>query len=89
MIGEHVNPYSHEKVKITEDEITQSFRYICSEIKDSERYLVLLQEDDEVLDYRDAKAFFPSEVCHISRGGGHTYTDFADRLPDIEQHIQQ
>ncbi|QGN95718.1 esterase YqiA [Piscirickettsia salmonis] len=88
MVGTHINPYNSKKIIVTEKEVIQSFDYIYPEVKESKRYLVLLTKDDEVLDYRDALALFASESCYVSVAGGHAFTDFADWLPKIEQHLQ-
>lgn len=54
-------------------------------ITDAERYLVLLQTGDEVLDYREAELKFKNSNCIIERGGDHAYTDLERHLPRIMQ----
>lgn len=47
---------------------------------DDERYLVLLQQGDEVLDYREAEAFYADKTVDITAGGDHRFALFAHRL---------
>ena len=54
----------------------------------SERYLVLLQEGDEVLDYREAATYYRAKRLEIIPGGNHRFEDFADQLPLIADWIQ-
>jgi predicted esterase YcpF (UPF0227 family) len=48
-----------------------------------ERYLLLLETGDEVLDYREAVAAFPGARQIVLEGGDHGFTRFTDYLPDI------
>ena len=48
-----------------------------------ERYLLLLETGDEVLDYREAVAAFPAARQVVLEGGDHSFTRFTDFLPDI------
>ena len=48
-----------------------------------ERYLLLLESGDEVLDYREAVAAFPGAHQVVLEGGDHGFTRFIDFLPDI------
>jgi hypothetical protein len=49
----------------------------------AERYLVLLQKGDEVLDYREAAAFYRDQTLAIEDGGDHRFAGFADHLERI------
>lgn len=48
-----------------------------------ERYLVLLQEADEVLDFREAADYYRDKTLRVSPGGSHRFDDFGARLPEI------
>ena len=48
-----------------------------------ERYLLLLETGDEVLDYREAVAAFPGARQVVLEGGNHGFTRFTEFLPDI------
>lgn len=48
-----------------------------------DRYLLLLETGDEVLDYREAVAAFPGARQVVLQGGDHGFTRFTEYLPDI------
>jgi predicted esterase YcpF (UPF0227 family) len=49
----------------------------------AERYLVLLQTGDEVLDYRAAEAYYQGKTLRVIPGGSHRFDDFESELPGI------
>ncbi len=49
----------------------------------AERYLVLLQAGDEVLDHRRAAAYYHAHQVVIEPGGNHRFENLADYLPLI------
>jgi predicted esterase YcpF (UPF0227 family) len=53
------------------------------DLASDERYLVLLQTGDEVLDYRHAEAYYAGFDLVCEAGGDHRFTGFADHLPGI------
>lgn len=48
-----------------------------------ERYFLLLESGDEVLDYREAVAAFPGARQVVLEGGDHGFSRFSEYLPDI------
>jgi predicted esterase YcpF (UPF0227 family) len=54
-------------------------------LTDQERYLVLLQTGDEVLDYRQAVAFYTGHEVRLIEGGSHRFEHLERHLPEIEQ----
>jgi uncharacterized protein len=48
-----------------------------------ERYLVLLQTGDEVLDYRQAEGYYAGFDLVCAPGGDHRFAGFDDHLPGI------
>ena len=55
----------------------------CEEIENKSNYLVLLQSDDEVLDYRDAAEYYAGCKTIIEQGGDHSFTNYQNYLEDI------
>lgn len=60
-------------------------------VQDADKILVLLQQGDEVLDYRDAEQYY-SAVPHTSlimteMHGNHAMEDFADKIPMILEFL--
>jgi predicted esterase YcpF (UPF0227 family) len=54
-----------------------------------ERYLVLLQQGDEVLDYRQAAAYYANKDVINRPGGNHRFAGFGEYLPTIDQWLRQ
>jgi len=50
----------------------------------SERYLVLLQSGDEVLDYRDAEYYYAAHDLSTTTGGSHRFDGLERYLPRID-----
>lgn len=48
-----------------------------------ERYWLLVQKGDEVIDYREAVAFYDGARQTVEEGGDHSFVGFARHLPDI------
>jgi predicted esterase YcpF (UPF0227 family) len=57
-------------------------------IGNDERYLVLLQQGDEVLDYRKAAAYYADQTVILQSGGNHRFEHFGQQLPAIEKWLQ-
>lgn len=60
-------------------------------VQDADKILVLLQQGDEVLDYRDAERYY-SAAPHTSlimteMHGNHAMEDFADKIPMILEFL--
>lgn len=52
--------------------------------KAGERYLVLLKQGDEVLDFREAAAFYAQVQVDVCAGGNHRFEDLGTYLPKID-----
>ena len=48
-----------------------------------ERYWLFVETGDEVLDYREAVAYYAGATQEVVRGGDHTLTCFPERVPDL------
>ena len=52
-------------------------------ISHPQRYWLFVETADEVLDYREAVAFYAG-ACHtIVRGGDHSLASFPEHVPDL------
>jgi hypothetical protein len=47
------------------------------------RYWLFVETGDEVLDYREAVAFYEGALQEVVRGGDHSLTCFPERIPDL------
>jgi predicted esterase YcpF (UPF0227 family) len=57
-------------------------------LQPQERYLVLLQSGDEVLDYRAATHYYRDHRVIVESGGNHRFENLADYLPVIDNFRQ-
>ncbi len=86
--GYYENAATGEKFEVTEKFVSSLKAFGCKTIKNPERFLLLLQTDDEVIDYKIALNAFPSSSHIIHAGGGHTFTNFLEVIPDILKFIK-
>lgn len=54
-----------------------------------ERYWLLLETGDETLDYRDAVDFYAGCKQTVIEGGNHSFTNYAEVLPQIWEFAQK
>lgn len=54
-----------------------------------ERYLLMVQTGDELLDYREATEFYRGARHIIEEGGDHSFVNFAAHLPTIADFAAQ
>lgn len=85
--GHYENEATGEKFEVTEQFVSSLKKFGVAEIKNPKRFLLLLQTDDDVIDYRIAESFFADSPKIIRSGGGHTFTDFAEVIPEVLSFI--
>ena len=85
--GHYENEATGEKFEVTEKFVSSLKELSIAEIKNPERLLLLLQTDDDVIDYRIAQKAFPDSLNIIRTGGGHTFTDFSEIILDALDFI--
>ncbi len=81
-IGPQTNFHSGEAFDFTPAHAAQLQAQVPAQITPS-HYQVLLAEADEVLDYRQALAFYRGSALTVLPGGDHTFSAFADFIPAI------
>ena len=80
-VGPQTNWHSGEKWQFTEAHLAELAALDVPAITRPERYLLLAQTGDEVIDYRDAVAYFAGAKQIIEEGGDHGFAGF-------ERHFQ-
>jgi predicted esterase YcpF (UPF0227 family) len=85
-LGWQENPYTGEKVHVTQEGITQLQNLEPEQIT-PERYWVCLQTADEVLDYRLARDRYAQSHMTIIPGGNHAFIDYDQYLPAIADFL--
>jgi len=80
-LGPQTNWHSGEKWVFTEAHLNELAALDVERITLPKRYLLLVQTGDEVLDYRDAVAYYAGATQIIEDGGDHGFAGF-------ERHYQ-
>ena len=81
-IGEQENPYTGERYRVEPEHMGHLQSLDTPSLLQPERYMVLLQTGDEVLDYRQAETKYGRSQLHIEQGGDHSFQGFEQRLPE-------
>ncbi|CAK4069403.1 esterase YqiA [Vibrio sp. 16] len=80
-LGEQVNPYTNETYMLEEQHIAELIALDTPTIRDPSDFWLLQQEEDEVLDYRQAVSKFVGAKQTVESGGDHSFVDF-ERYPE-------
>ena len=86
-IGPHVNPYSGEKFSIELTDIDIIKALDTDTLNNDKAYKVLLQTNDETLDYRLAAAKYALSDLVIEEGGDHSFVGYENHLPAIAEFL--
>ena len=81
-LGVQRNLYTHAEYELTEDHLRQWEKMYVSTIH-PERYLLIVETGDEVLDYRAAVEKYLGARQVVIEGGDHSLQCFAEQLPLI------
>ena len=82
LLGPQRNLYSGEHYELTREHL-EGWRALVVDKIDPERYLLLLETGDEVLNWRDAALKYAGARTVIRDGGDHTLRSFPEHLPRI------
>jgi len=80
-IGLQRSPVTGEEYELTTEHFAEFAALKVERIRDPERYLLLVQTGDELLDYRQAVAFYAGAWQYVQGGGDHAYRAFAEQIP--------
>lgn len=86
-LGENHNYYTGETFVFQPHHIDELKRFDVPHIQQPERFLLLLQTGDEVLDYRQALAKFPQSPSVLEQGGNHGFDGFERMIPVVLNFI--
>lgn len=81
-LGAQHNLYTGERYQLTRPDL-DGWRALFRTTIDPERYLLLLETGDEVLDWREAARKYEGARSVIRDGGDHTLQSFAEHIPRI------
>jgi hypothetical protein len=82
-LGVQTNLYTGEAFEVTHAHFAELRALHVPRITRPERYFLLVESGDEVLDYREAVAHYAGASQYVHGGGDHTFTVFAAQLPAI------
>lgn len=82
-IGTQHNPYTGETYQVLPEHQQQLEMLDTAVIRHPDRFFVLLQSGDEVLDYRQAVSKYHCCRMIIQAGGDHSFIGYDSQLPDI------
>jgi predicted esterase YcpF (UPF0227 family) len=82
-LGVQTNLYTGEAFEVTRAHMDELRAMAVARITRPERYFLLVETGDEVLDYREAVAFYGGAHQYVRGGGDHTFTEFEAQIPAI------
>ncbi|MCL1074803.1 YqiA/YcfP family alpha/beta fold hydrolase [Shewanella dokdonensis] len=86
-LGPQFNPYTGEHYQLLPEHQQQLRQYDTQVILNPERFLVLLQTADEVLDYRQALAKYHCCEMLLEAGGNHSFMGYGDKLDVVSRFL--
>ena len=90
--GEQVNPYTEEVYQVTREHMIElkAIEPKSPNFNEQQKnnYLVMVQTDDEVLNYQEAVEKYQHCQLVIEQGGDHSFVDFEQHLPEIADFFQ-
>ncbi len=82
-VGRQTNLHTGESFDVTDAHFAELAALAVPRITRPERYFLLVQSGDEVLDWREAVAFYAGARQYVEGGGDHSFQRFADQIPAI------
>jgi len=82
-LGAQKNLYTGEEFTLTPAHVEELRALDPPAITRPERYWLFVETGDEVLDYREAVAYYAGALQEVVRGGDHSLVTFPERPPDI------
>jgi predicted esterase YcpF (UPF0227 family) len=79
--GRQVNLYTGAEFEVTDAHFAELAALRVARITRPDRYLLLVQAGDEILDYRRAVAFYAGAWQRVEGGGDHGFFGFGGQIP--------
>jgi len=84
LVGKQQTNYSNNETYLFGEAHLQEFKAMeVKQISAPQRYLLLAQRGDDVLDYREAESFYHGARQVVEDGGDHSFVGYARHLPEI------
>ena len=81
--GRQVNMYSGATFEVGDAHFHELAQLQIARITRPDRYFLLVETGDELLDYREAIAFYAFAWQYVKGGGDHAFQDFVAQIPAI------
>jgi uncharacterized protein len=82
-LGQQLNRYTGEEYELTREHFAELVALKVERITQPGRYFLLTQTGDEVLDWREAVAYYGGASQFVQGGGDHAFQDFESQIPAI------
>ncbi len=86
-LGEHEHPHTGDLFKLTEQHTTELEQLCVPALSNPKNFWVLLQEQDETLDYQEAVAKYQNSHLTVEPGGDHSFQGYENHLPNIVEFL--
>jgi len=81
--GVQTNLYTGERFEVTADHFAELRAMRIDRVGRPERYFLMVETGDDVLDYRQAVAFFAGAWQFVQGGGDHAFVGFDEQISAI------
>lgn len=81
--GPQHNLYTGERFEVTAAHFDELAAMKVDRITRPDRYFLLQRSGDELLDWREAVAFYSGAAQYVAGGGDHGWVDFDEEIPSI------
>jgi uncharacterized protein len=82
-LGPQENMYTGEEFVLTQEHVDELRGMDPPSITKPGRYWLFVETGDDVLDYREAVAYYAGACQTVVQGGDHTLASFPEQIPDI------
>ena len=82
-LGTQRNLYTGETFELTVEHVGELMALDPKSITRPERYWLFVETGDDVLDYREAVAFYEGACQTVVRGGDHALSSFPEHVPEL------
>ena len=82
-LGVQTNLYTGEPFDVTVAHFDELRALRVEQLSAPERFFLLVETADEVLDYREAVAYYAGAWQYVRGGGDHAFQDYVNQLPAI------
>lgn len=82
-VGPQANLHTGATFVVTHGHFAELRRLAVGRITRPDRYWLMVQTGDEVLDYREAIAFYGGAFQYVQGGGDHAFQRFDEQIPAI------